>query len=87
MKKETIVTIGTVVLALFWFLAKHSALYHFAVVGAIFELLWLPMLLLLAIMPGLSFYFWRGEQWRFTSLYPYCFLLNLVTIAVLVFYK
>ncbi len=87
MKKDTIVLCCTLFLALFWFLAKQSAIYHYAVVGVIFEILWLPMLLALAILPGLSFYFWRTHQWRFASLYPYCFLVNLITIAFLVFYS
>jgi hypothetical protein len=87
MKKEVIVGVGTFFLAVFWIVAKHVNVYHYAVIGAIFEILWLPMLLVLAIMPGLSFYFWRGEHWRFTSLYPYCLLVNVTTIAVLVFYQ
>lgn len=87
MKKDTLVVLSTVFLALFWMVAKQSDIYHYALVGAIFEILWLPMLLALAILPGLSFYFWRLEQWRFSSLYPYCFLVNVLTILFLVFYS
>ena len=59
-KKKTNMAIGKVVMGLTIFvllfvgLSRLLNIYQFAFVGAIFEILWLPVILLLFILPILS---------------------------------
>jgi len=59
--------------------------YHFAFVGAIFEMLWLPLIALIFILPVVSLSFWVIEQFRLKSFYLYSLLISVATILVLIF--
>ena len=61
--------------------------YRFAWVGAIFELLWLPMLAVLFVVPILSLVFWAKEKFAIRSLYPYSALIAITTILLMIFRK
>jgi ABC-type transport system involved in cytochrome c biogenesis permease subunit len=64
----------------FWILSQLVNVYRFAVVGALFEILWLPMFALLYALPVVSFIFLIRDKFRFRSLYLYSFLINLITL-------
>lgn len=87
MKKETVLLVSSLALALFWFLVHQCNVYDNAFIGAVTEILWLPMLLLLVVLPVLGILFWYKNQWKFPSVYLYSLLLNAVAIGIVVFYS
>jgi hypothetical protein len=72
---------------LYWCLGRLARVYQYALTGAIFELLWLPMLLLLVVLPVISFMGLWKEKFNKRSPYMYALLINSATILLLVFYK
>ncbi|MBL0183819.1 MAG: hypothetical protein IPP96_16650 [Chitinophagaceae bacterium] len=70
---------------LFWVLSQVVDVYHFAFVGAVFEILWLPMLAALVILPVLSFIFWRNEKYNTRSLYFFSMLIVIATVLLMTF--
>ena len=77
--------ISSIIVFLFWFIGQVTDVYHFAVVGAIFELLWLLMLLMLFVLPIISLVFLIREKFNFRSLYLYTFLIVVTTILLMIF--
>ena len=70
---------------LFWVMGSFFGIYRFALVVAIFELLWLPMLGMLFVLPVLSFIFWAKEKFVIRSLYLYSMLIFITTILLMIF--
>lgn len=68
---------------LFWYIAKNSNVYRFALIGALFELAWLPMLVLLLVLPLLSIFLLLKEKPSFKSLPLYSLLLLLAAFLFL----
>ena len=52
----------SILTAIFWCLAQFVNIYYFAVVGVIFEILWLPVLALLIVLPIISLVFLVKEK-------------------------
>lgn len=71
--------------ALYWGLGKSINVYSSPVLGAIFEILWLPALIGLFILPILSIIFWIKEKFDFKSLNLYSAVITIVTIIVTIF--
>ena len=67
--------------SLFWILVGLIDVYHFAIVGVFYEILWLPNLILLFALPLISLYFLSKEKKKLHSLYFYSILL--LTTAIL----
>ncbi|HQY12839.1 MAG: hypothetical protein KTQ13_02170 [Ferruginibacter sp.] len=72
-------------LLMFWVLARLVDVYRFAFVGAVFEILWLPALALLVILPILSFIFWRDEHYKARSFNLFSILIVLFTVLLMIF--
>ncbi len=70
--------------ALFWLTGRQINVYQYAFIGSVFELLWLPMLLLLFGLPLISLYFWRKEKFSLRSLYFYSLIVAVTTVVLLV---
>jgi len=75
-----IILILSIIVSGFWWLGQVIDVYHFDLVGAIYEILWLPVLALLFILPIVSFIFWVKAKFRLRSLYLYSFLILLMSI-------
>jgi hypothetical protein len=71
----------------FTFLSQTINVYRYTLVGAIFEFLWLPWLVMLFILPILSFIFWMREKYSISSLNLYSFFTGLISILLLFFLK
>lgn len=84
-KASIIVFILSIVVLVFWLIAKSIDIYRYAVVGAIFEILWFLMLGLFFVLPILSFFLWRQEKFKLRSLYPYAILINVLSILLMIF--
>jgi hypothetical protein len=84
-RKSKIILSLSMVVALFWFFGHTLDVYRFKLVGAIFEILWLPMIILLFVLPILSVIFFIKEKYNLRSLYIYSFLaLALAVLLTLV---
>jgi len=59
--KKTVLFLSILV-SLFWFASQFINIYRFALVGAIFEILWLPMILMVFCLPLISFYYLLKEK-------------------------
>lgn len=77
----------SITVMVFTFLSQTINVYRYALVGAIFEFLWLPWLGMLFILPILSFIFWMREKYSIRSLHLYSFFTGLISILLLFFLK
>ena len=68
---------------LFWLFSQTINVYKSKVVGAIFEILWLPAILSSFLLPVLSFYFWRKDKFKITSKFLYLLIWTLMSILIL----
>ncbi len=68
---------------LFFLLSNVTDVYRFAFVGAIYELLWLPAMLLLFGLPVFVIVFWGREKFSLRSIHLYSMLVWAATILLL----
>lgn len=79
-KRNRVVLILSIITSLYWFIGKSTDVYHFAFTGAIFELLWLPMLALILLLPLLSILFLIQDKFNPRSLALYSIVLLIPAI-------
>jgi hypothetical protein len=70
--------------ALFWIIGNTADVYYFAFTGAIFELLWLPMIALIIFLPVISILLFVKDKFNPRSLAMYSLLL-LTTVILFIF--
>jgi len=80
-----IVFILSIIVPGYWWLGHVINVYSFAFVGAIFEILWLPVLLMLFVLPIISLILLIKEKVNFRSLYLYSLLIGIATILFMIF--
>jgi len=78
-----IIFILSIILFIYWYVGLHTNVYQFAVLGAFYELLSLPMLGLLIIVPVISILLMTKEKLNLRSLPLYSLLLSIATIVVI----
>jgi hypothetical protein len=71
----------------FWSVGQIIDVYRYAAVGAIFEILWLFMLLMLFILPIIALVFLIKEKFSFKSLYLYTIIVTVINILLMIFIK
>jgi hypothetical protein len=86
-KRGVVILLATMLVALFWSTAITNNIYKHVLVGVIYEILWLPMMLMIILIPLFSILFWRKEQWSFKTTYPYCIIIHSLTVIFLFFYS
>lgn len=86
-KKSKIIFLLSLLVSAIWVLGRSINIYQFAVVGAIFEMLWLPVLALIPILTVISIIFWIKDKLNFRSLNLYSFLIIVMTIMFTIFCK
>lgn len=69
----------------FWLTGREINIYRFPLVGAIFELLWLPAIALTLALPVMAFLTWRKEHFDIRSLNLYVLLVVVIAIVLLIF--
>jgi hypothetical protein len=77
----------SILVSLFWLASRFINLYQFALVGAIFEILWLPMILMVFCLPLFSFYYLFKEKFSVNSNYLYAILIMIFTFLIILFFK
>jgi hypothetical protein len=85
MKSPKIIFLLSIIVLLFWGIGNSVNVYRVAVVGAIFEILWLPMIGLTLVLPIVSFIFWFKEKFAVRSLNFYSLLITSAMILVAIF--
>ena len=86
-RTSKIVFILSIIVAGYWWLGQFINVYNSALGGAIFEILWLPALAMLFILPILSLILVVKEKFSVRSLYIYAMLISITTILFMVFSK
>jgi hypothetical protein len=86
-KISKIIFLVSILAAIIWILGTTTNVYQFALVGAIFEILWLPLLGVGFILPVISFVLWVKDKFNFKSLHLYSFLILLFTIVFTIMFK
>jgi hypothetical protein len=79
-KTSLVFSVLSIIVFTFWFLSRIINVYHFPFVGAIFELLWLPVIALTLILPILALIEWRKEKFNFRSFNLYSIIILILTI-------
>lgn len=72
------------IVALFWTLGNLFDVYQFAVTGAVFEILWLPVLALTFILPVVTIVLFIKDKFNFKSLNFYSLLLVVGTALAMI---
>ena len=75
----------SIFVALFSWFVHNTDVYHFALVGAIYEILWLPMITLLVFIPLFSLISLVKEKFHVKSLHYYSILIIITTILFMFF--
>lgn len=74
----------SVLLLFFWTVSNCINVYKYIIVGAVFELLWLPMLLLFFLLPIINLVMLIKNKLSLKSLWFYGLLLNVAMILFLI---
>ena len=84
LKKRTskIIFFLTIAAAMFWILGKSINVYRWPLVGAIFEILWLPSLIILFILPIVSLLSWYKERFSLKSFNPYSIIIAIAALLL-----
>ena len=77
----------SLIVSFFWITAKAVNIYHYKIAGALFEVLWLPMVMMLFVLPALSVIYWSQKKFSSNSLYPWSLLMIAVSIALMLLKK
>lgn len=80
-KTEQVIFFLSLGSAAFWVIGKVMDIYQIAVLGAIYELLWLPFLALLFGVPVASLILWAKGKFKVNSLYLYSFLISALLLG------
>lgn len=79
------ILILSLLISMYWLLGQLIHVYSQAIVGAIFEILWLPAIAMTFILPALSFMFLVKEKFDIRSLYLYSILIISITLLAIKF--
>lgn len=63
---------------------RFTDVYRFKITGAIFEILWLPMLIIIFVIPVVSLLFLFREKFSFRSFYLYSSIVSVLSIVLTV---
>lgn len=72
---------------LFCFLTKSWNVYNYSITGAVFELLWLPVMIIVFIGPIFSISLFFKDNYNPRSLALYAAILQLTAMMILIFFK
>jgi hypothetical protein len=79
--RSSILVLGlSIFVSAFWLIFQLINKYHNVLTGVVFEILWLPMIMLLFIIPIVSLVFWVKEKFHPRSFYFYSILIIIITI-------
>ncbi len=77
--------VASILLCVLALLSQKLNIYHFDVIGAIAEIIWLPLLISIFVLPAVGLFNWAKEKFNFRSLYLYGTLVEIATILLIAF--
>jgi len=77
----------SIITILYWLTARSLNVYNNAFIGAVFELLWLPMIVSVFIWPVFSIILFVKDKYNLGSLALYAIVLKAVALYILIFFK
>jgi hypothetical protein len=83
-KTSKMVFISSIIASGYWWLTKGINVYSNAIVGAIFEMLWLPFIGLLFLLPIISLFLLLKDRVNVRSLYIYSMLIGIATLFFMI---
>ncbi len=83
-KGYVIVFALTIIVTLYWYLPLYISVYHFPIIGAIYEILWIFMIVGLFALPVVSIIFWAKNKFNLRSVYFYSLIISLASMLFLV---
>jgi hypothetical protein len=83
--RSKLIFLLSIVVSGYWWLTKGINVYSNAIVGAIFEILWLPVLGMLFLLPIISLVLLVKERVDVRSLYIYSIFIGITTIYFMIF--
>ncbi len=86
-KTSKIIFYTAVGACLFWIAGSSFRVYDVPIIGAIFEILWLPALIITLLIPVISMIFLVKEKFSFRSLYLYSFLIVVAIVVYLQYFR
>lgn len=84
-KTNKIIFLLSVIVSVIWGLGSTIDIYRFAVVGAIFEMLWLLVIISIPVLIILAARYWIKDKLNSRSLNLYSLLLVIITILFTIF--
>jgi len=78
-----IIFVIAVFVSIYWWLSQTIDIYQFKLIGAFYEILWLPAIAALALIPVISLIFWTKEKFTLKSFHPFAILIIVITILAL----
>ena len=82
-KTGTIILVINVLFLTVWIIAYNINVYKVTLVGAIYEMIWLPLIICLFALPVASFIFWRKDSYNIKSKFLYLIVLAVLSITLL----
>jgi hypothetical protein len=86
-KRSKIIFLLSMLVAVIWLLGRTINIYRFAVVGAIFEILWLPVLAAIPVLTIMALVAWVKEKFNYRSFNLYAILLIAAAISIPLVFK
>ena len=76
----------SVLVSIFWFTSRIFNIYSIAIIGAIFEILWFPIVVMTILLPICGCIFWVKEKFILKSYYLASLTLLALTIVLMNIY-
>lgn len=64
-----------------WIVGQNTNVYEYALVGAIYEIVWLPTILVTFLMPVAIIYFWYRDQFKWNSKFRSLLFIFILSVA------
>lgn len=78
-----IILVLSFLVLVYWVVANSIDVYQYPAVGAIYEILWLPMLLLFFALPIINLVMWVKNKFSLKKIWLYALLINSLTVLYL----
>jgi hypothetical protein len=78
-----IILLINIVFLVAWLVENNTNVYKVPLVGAIYELIWLPLLLCLFTIPVITFILWRKHGFKLRSKFFFLMILSVISIGSL----
>ncbi len=81
-KQSKVILVLSLLVTAYWYFGKQLDIYSTKLMGAVFEILWLPMIILLFVLPIVSIGFFVKEKFNIRSFYLYSLLIGIGGILI-----